>query len=408
MERIWAEAFGEHYPAGMEHYGYVTKRDMEAIAGLIQVPPGSTLLDIGCGKGGPGLRLAEQLELRLTGIDIVPEAVEQARSFQGNFKLANPADFQVGEFYRIPFEDQSFDCVVSIDALWATNNKIAALQEVKRVMKPGAKFIFTHWDLLADEPVPLLEQSGLTFVSRQETPGWKDFQMRVYEGIVEHQKDLIAEMGEAASMLIHEVMTTPQILDLSVRRIYEFELVKTQRLRFSTERLEIRPLEPGDLDDFHAYRSQPEVARYQGFGVYDREQCERFIEGQAGMEFGKPGEWVQYGIEERMSGKLVGDCALRLKKEDRRIGEIGITISHLEQQKGFGREAVEALVAFLFGELGLHRIEETVDAENAAAARLLECLGFRREGHFIENIFFKGKWGSEFQYALLRREWLGR
>ena len=35
----------------------------------------------------------------------------------------------------------------------------------------------------------------------------------------------------------------------------------------------------------------------------------------------------------------------------------------------------------------------------------MQSIGFRQEGHFIENIFFKGKWGSEFQYAMLKREW---
>ena len=48
---------------------------------------------------------------------------------------------------------------------------------------------------------------------------------------------------------------------------------------------------------------------------------------------------------------------------------------------------------------------ETVDTENIASIRLLESMNFRKEGHFIENIYIKGKWGSEFQYAILRREW---
>ena len=46
-----------------------------------------------------------------------------------------------------------------------------------------------------------------------------------------------------------------------------------------------------------------------------------------------------------------------------------------------------------------------VDAENIASINLLKSIGFRQEGHFVENIFFKGKWGSEFQYAMLKREW---
>ena len=55
-------------------------------------------------------------------------------------------------------------------------------------------------------------------------------------------------------------------------------------------------------------------------------------------------------------------------------------------------------------ELKKHRVVATTDVENTASYRLLETLGFRREGHFIQNIFFKGAWGDEYQYALLRSE----
>jgi RimJ/RimL family protein N-acetyltransferase len=160
-----------------------------------------------------------------------------------------------------------------------------------------------------------------------------------------------------------------------------------------------------DLTDFHIYRCNPEVTKYQGFNVMNREQAKRFINKQMEKEFGKAGEWAQYGIELKQSGKLIGDCAIKLDQHDSRIAEIGITISHLEQRKGYAKEALSGIVRFLFDIKKLHRIVEIVDAENIASINLLESIGFRKEGHFIENIFFKGKWGSEIQYAILNREW---
>ncbi len=59
----------------------------------------------------------------------------------------------------------------------------------------------------------------------------------------------------------------------------------------------------------------------------------------------------------------------------------------------------------MFSINGFHRVTEIVDVENIASIRLLKSLGFKQEGHFIENIFFNGKWGSEFQYAMLKQEW---
>lgn len=175
-------------------------------------------------------------------------------------------------------------------------------------------------------------------------------------------------------------------------------------LHIVTNRLCIRSLRPEDLQGFHAYRSNPEVTRYQGFDVMSLEQARQFITDNANVS-GKPGQWVQYAIEAFSSAQLVGDCALLIREHEPDTAEIGMTLAPGEQGKGYAREALEGLMDLLFRAKGIRRIVETVDAENTACVRLLERAGFRREGYFIENIFFKGKWGSEFQYAMLRREW---
>jgi RimJ/RimL family protein N-acetyltransferase len=179
-------------------------------------------------------------------------------------------------------------------------------------------------------------------------------------------------------------------------------------LNILTSRLKIRHLELPDLSEFHVYRSNPEVTKHQGFDVMTKEQAEDFIKYNKLKTFGKAGEWVQYGIENRETKKLIGDCAIKLDQNDTRIAEIGITISHLEQQKGYAKEALLGILTFLFETKEIHRVAEIVDAENIASINLLKSLGFKQEGHFIENIFFNGKWGSEFQYAMLRREWYDR
>ena len=176
-------------------------------------------------------------------------------------------------------------------------------------------------------------------------------------------------------------------------------------LTIQTIRLQLRHLALSDLLDFHLYRSNPDVTKYQGFNVMTLQQATEFIEDNATKFFGKAGEWVQYGIEQKETGKLIGDCAIKLDHYDTRIAEIGITISHLEQQKGYAKEVLLGILAFLFDTKDIHRVVEIVDVENIASVNLLKSIGFKQEGHFIENIFFKGKWGSEFQYALLKREW---
>ena len=195
---------------------------------------------------------------------------------------------------------------------------------------------------------------------------------------------------------------TPQKINFKL--IYQI----METLNINTERLIIRHLELSDLANFHIYRSNPEVTKYQGFDVMTIDQAEEFIKDNSTKSFGKAGEWVQYGIENSETKQLIGDCAIKLDQYDTRIAEIGITISHLEQKKGFAKEVLNGILTFLFEIKEIHRVVEIVDSENIASINLLKSIGFRQEGHFIENVFFKGKWGSEYQYAMLKREWDNR
>ena len=148
-------------------------------------------------------------------------------------------------------------------------------------------------------------------------------------------------------------------------------------LNIQTTHLNIRHLELSDLSDFHIYRSNPEVTKYQGFDVMTIEQAEKFIKDNSTKHFGNAGEWVQYGIENIATRQLIGDCAIKLDKYNTRIAQIGITISHLEQKKGFAKEVLLGILAFLFDTKEIHRVVEIVDTENIASINLLKSTGFK-------------------------------
>lgn len=177
------------------------------------------------------------------------------------------------------------------------------------------------------------------------------------------------------------------------------------RLQLQSERLILRNLSESDLDDFLSYRANPEVTRFQSFEPYNRRQAVDFIASQKDKEYGIPGQWLQLGVIEIKSNRLIGDCAVRLDEHEPRIAELGCTLSPAFQKKGYAKEIMLTLMRFLFEQQDIHRIVEITDAENISSIRLLESIGFRREGLFVENIWFKGKWGSEYQYAMLKREW---
>jgi [ribosomal protein S5]-alanine N-acetyltransferase len=176
-----------------------------------------------------------------------------------------------------------------------------------------------------------------------------------------------------------------------------------------TARLRLRRMTDADLPAFVAYRQDPEVARYQGWDeTFSYDDAVALFAARHGVVVGTPGAWTQIAIEEAASGTLLGDCALHVRGDDPRQAEIGFTLARGSQGKGYAAEAVEAVLGYAFGTLGLHRVIAITDARNAAAARLLERVGFRREGHYLQNVWFKGAWGDEFSFALLREEWMAR
>ncbi len=177
-------------------------------------------------------------------------------------------------------------------------------------------------------------------------------------------------------------------------------------LLLETSRLILRPFEERDIPIFSAYRSDPEVARYQGWSApYSLEQAADFMAEVWATQPGTPGEWYQLAIEVKASGEMIGDGAFQVLKQDPRQAEIGLTLCRAAQGQGYAVEATRRLLDYLLGELKLHRVRATCDALNGEAARTLEKAGMRREAHFVEHLWFKGEWSSEYVYALLGREW---
>ena len=175
-----------------------------------------------------------------------------------------------------------------------------------------------------------------------------------------------------------------------------------------TERLRIRPFQVDDLEAFVAYRSDPEVARYQSWDrTYSMADAESFLRSQRGLVFGQPGEWLQLAIVDGETGAVCGDCAVRVATDQPATAEVGVTLAQSSQGKGLATEALAAVVTELFEQLGMHRVFAEADDRNAPVRRLLERLGFRCEARLVEADWFKGEWSSLRLYAMLDREWLG-
>ncbi len=167
-----------------------------------------------------------------------------------------------------------------------------------------------------------------------------------------------------------------------------------------TERLLLRRSVPEDAETISAYRSDPEVHRYQGWRRTDVASVHAEIEEMAAREPGDPG-WVQLSVIERASGRLVGDVGLCGVEGEPGVVKVGYTIAPAFQGRGYGTEALRALVAFAFDVLGAEVVRAYADAENLASHRVAEKVGLRLVERFRAVDDGEEWWGVRYE---LRRE----
>ncbi len=181
----------------------------------------------------------------------------------------------------------------------------------------------------------------------------------------------------------------------------------THLATLSTERLSLRQMNPDDAEAVFTFKSDPSVTV-----CYGQEPHRTIEESRA---------WLQ----RRMDDYVIRDSifwVLTLKDDDVAIGEcciwnfdssfkcaeIGYELHARYWNKGLMAEALKAVLAYGFLEMGLHRIEASPFAGNIRSQNLLSKLGFRLEGTLRERHLFQGLFLDQMYFGLLKEEWSDR
>jgi [ribosomal protein S5]-alanine N-acetyltransferase len=148
--------------------------------------------------------------------------------------------------------------------------------------------------------------------------------------------------------------------------------------------------------------SDPEVIRYTAIEQMKSEADGRafIVKAQSSFVEGALYQWV---VE--VEGRLVGTCTLFHIDRQHRRAEVGFALARACWGQRIMSRAVPLVLDFGFRVLELHRIEADADPRNTASIRLLERLGFVREGHLRERYFQLGEAQDAVLLGLLRREW---
>lgn len=162
----------------------------------------------------------------------------------------------------------------------------------------------------------------------------------------------------------------------------------------------LRRLRAGDLTAFQAYRGIPELGRFQGWSPMSDEQAAEFLTEMAHAPLFQPGDWVQLGIAEPETDRLIGDIGI-LVAADGGAAEIGFTLAPAAQGRGIATAAVRRALQLVFGATGVQQVVGIADRRNAASLRLLERVGFCHQES--RSAVFRAEACIEEVYVLPRR-----
>jgi len=133
------------------HFGYYDQEVKSHSAALINlnkvmalkggVKKGDIILDAGCGRGGSSVWLAQNYEVTVTGITLVPHQVEKAQLAARKNKLGNRVSFSEQDYCSTDFKDDSFTLIWACESMCHASEKLNFYKEAFRLLKPGGRLI---------------------------------------------------------------------------------------------------------------------------------------------------------------------------------------------------------------------------------------------------------------------------
>lgn len=173
----------------------------------------------------------------------------------------------------------------------------------------------------------------------------------------------------------------------------------------TTKRLVLREFEEEDWSAVLAYQSDPLYLRYYPWMHRTEPDVREFVQMFLAQREEEPRTKFQLAVTLASDGQLIGNAGVRMKTLDAREGDIGYELDPRYWGYGYATEAANAILAFGFRELKLHRVWAWCIAENTASAHVLEKIGMRQEGRLRENEWMKDHWWDTLEYAILEHEW---
>jgi len=170
------------------------------------------------------------------------------------------------------------------------------------------------------------------------------------------------------------------------------------------DRVCLRWLTLNDVGSLFSIFSDPEVMRYWSSLPLDNLDAAENLLAGIHNNFEKR-VLFQWGVARCEDDRIIGTCTLYHVDTDNRRAEIGYALGSKYWGNGYMREALTLFIDFCFGSLNLTRLEADVDPQNISSIKVLERLGFQKEGYLRERWLVGGGIQDSLFYGLLKKDW---
>ncbi len=178
-------------------------------------------------------------------------------------------------------------------------------------------------------------------------------------------------------------------------------------MEITARRLRLRDLAPEDEPALCALEAEPALHRYRDSAPPSEEEIRAFFRRTQDLLLLDPRLAYILAITLPADQRLIGLVTLTITNRELGQAELGYRLSADCWGQGYASEAAEALVAFGFATLGLHRIYALCHPDNVGSRRVMEKMGMRYEGHLREDWRYRdGTWRDSLLYAILAQDWL--
>jgi cyclopropane fatty-acyl-phospholipid synthase-like methyltransferase len=178
-------------------------RMTEVMIGKVRVGEGEHLLDVGCGLGGPGVRLAQDTGARVTGVTISREQAKLANGLASREGLADRVRFEHADAMRLPFAADSFDAAWALESIIHMPDRGRVLGEMARVVRPGGRVLVT--DIFERVPIPEHKRGPVDAYYRETLLG-PTVTIDDYPGLIRNAGLLVDEIVDISEHVMRKTM----------------------------------------------------------------------------------------------------------------------------------------------------------------------------------------------------------